>query len=80
MKATAFLNLPVQAGCLRVVNLHAIDAEVVLLRDWMFGVNQRKRDEWPAVFVPRREHGKLIEMRRRINDISDRRAWRFTSP
>src|SRR6185295_1810327 len=42
MKASAFLNLPVQAGSVRVVDLDAINAEVVFLRDRVLSVDQRQ--------------------------------------
>src|SRR5439155_4341368 len=71
MKAAAFLNLPMQARGFRVVNLHAIDAEVVLLRRRMFGVDEWQSDERPTVFLPRGQHRKLIETRRLLNDFTD---------
>ena len=63
MKAAAFLNLPMQTRVPGVVNLHAIDAEVVLLRNWIFCVDQRQCNEWSAVFLPRRQHRELIQTR-----------------
>ena len=48
-----------QARGFRRINLHAIDAEVVLSGDWMLSVNERQSDEWPAVFLPGRQHGQI---------------------
>src|SRR6185503_1836198 len=72
MKAAAFLNLPVQPGRVRIVDLDAIDAEIVFLRDRVFSVDQRQRDEWSTVFLPRRQHGQLIESSWTIDDLRDR--------
>src|SRR5688572_19722520 len=74
MKPAALLNLPMQTGSFGVVNLHAIDAQIVLLRSRMFRVNQRQRDEWPAVFLPRGDNGQTIELRRLDYVFGDRRA------
>ena len=76
MKAAALLNLPVQTGRLRVVDLHSVDAEVVLSRDRILGVDERQRDERPAVFLPRRQHRQLIEPRWSIDNLRYRRAAR----
>ena len=63
-----------QPGGLSVVNLHAINAEVVFLSERIFGVDQRQRDEGPAVFLPRREHGQFIQASRPIDDFRYRPA------
>ncbi len=72
MKAAAFLNLPMQPRGLRIVNLHAVDAEVVFLRDRVLGIDQRERDEWPTVFVPGCQCGQSVETPESINDF---RYW-----
>src|SRR4051812_48922712 len=72
VKAAALLNLPVQPGCRFVKNLHSINAEVMLLRYRMFGVDQRQRNEWPAIFLPGCQHRQMIESRLALDDISDR--------
>ena len=69
VKAAAFLNLPVQPGCLSIVDLHAIDAEVVLFGHRIFGVNERQSDKRAAVLLPRREHWQLIESRGPIYNL-----------
>src|SRR5437763_7363830 len=69
MKATAFLNLPVKARGFLVVNLHAIDAEVVLPRRRMFGIDERQSDERPTIFLPGRRHRELIEVRLKVDDL-----------
>ena len=71
VKAAAFLNLPMQTRSRGVVNLHAIDAEVVLLRRRMFRIDERQSDERPTVFLPGSQHRKLIETRRLLNDFTD---------
>src|SRR5262245_39972917 len=73
MKPAAFLNLPMQTCGRRVINLHAIDAEVVLLRGRMFGVNERQRDEWSTVFLPGGNHRQLLQI---CGTIDYRRHWR----
>src|SRR5437763_5865666 len=40
VKAAAFLDLPVKSGCVSVVDLHAIDAQVVFFCDRIFCVDQ----------------------------------------
>src|ERR1051325_5860386 len=72
MKPSTLLNLPVQTRRSRVINLHAVDAQIVFLRRWVFGVHQRQGDERPAVFVPRRQHWKLIQTRFKIDNLSHR--------
>jgi hypothetical protein len=72
MKAAAFLNLPVQSGRVRIVNLHAIDAEVVLLRDWMFGVDKGQGNEWAHIFLPGREDWKLSELHLLLHNFGNR--------
>ena len=72
MKAAAFLNLPVQPGCVRIVNLHAIDAEVVFLRVDV-GVDEWQRNEWAAIFPPGREDWKLSELHLLLHNFRHRR-------
>ena len=55
MKAAAFLDLPMQAGSFPVVNLHAINAQVVFPGKRILGIDQRQRHEGAAVFVPCRK-------------------------
>ena len=74
MKASAFLNLPMQSGRRLVINLHAINAEVVLLRQRVFCVNQRQSDKWPTVFLPGGEHRQLVQTRRAIQNFRNRSA------
>ena len=80
MKAPAFLNLPMQTCTLGIVELHAIDAEVVLLRDWMLCVNERQRDERSAVFLPRCQHGQFVQTRWLLNDFGNWSARYRASP
>src|ERR1700674_850189 len=74
MKAAPFLNLPMQPRRLRIVDLHAVDAEVVLPGRWVFGVDQRQRDEGPTVFMPGRQRGQSIEAAGSIDDLLHRTA------
>jgi hypothetical protein len=59
---------------MRVVDLHAVDAEVVFLRYRVLGVNERQRDEWPTVFLPGCQHRQLVQSRGTIDHLSDRRS------
>src|SRR5687767_2280013 len=69
MKTATFLDLPVQAGRVRVVYLHAIDAKVVFLSDWVLGVDKRQRNEGAPVLLPGRQNWKFVEMRRSVDDL-----------
>src|SRR5689334_16443768 len=44
MKPAAFLNLPVQPGGVRVVDLHPIDTGIMLFGLGMFSVDERQGD------------------------------------
>src|SRR5262245_37996923 len=70
MKAATFLNLPMQSGSARVISLHAINAEVVLPRDRVLGINQWQRDERSTVLMPRSQHREFIKSRRSLDDLS----------
>src|SRR5262249_40902283 len=59
MKAAAFLNLPVQSGRMRIVDLHPVNAEIVLFSYRMLGVDQRQSDEWTTIFLPGRQYRQL---------------------
>src|SRR5437016_12448348 len=72
MKAAAFLNLPMQPRGPRIVDLHPINPQIMFLCDWVFRMDQRERDEWPAVFVPSRKHRQLIESHRWFDDLRHR--------
>ncbi len=74
VKAAALVYLPVHAGRLRVEALHAVHAEVVLARRGVLGVDERQREERPAVLLPRRQHGQFVEPRRPFDDFGDGRA------
>ena len=60
MKASAFLNLPMQSRMLRIIDLHAIDTEVVFICLRVLGVNQGQGDERAAVVLPRSQYGQFI--------------------
>src|SRR5262249_9726182 len=74
MKPAALLDLPVQPGGMRVVDLHSINAEVVFFSLGMFGVDERQSDEWTAIFLPRGQDRQLIKTRRSIDNLCDRRS------
>lgn len=57
VEAAALVDLEVHARRGRVVDLHAVHAEVGLPRRGVLGVDERQREERPAVAVPRRERG-----------------------
>ena len=80
MKAPAFLNLPVQSGGVRIVNVHAINAEVVFLRHRMFGIDQRQRNKRPAVFLPGSQDRQFVKTHLLLNHFRDRRARHFARP
>src|SRR6185369_8625569 len=79
MKAAAFLNLPVQPGRVRIVNLHAIDPEVVFPGDWMFGVDEWQRYERAAIFLPGREDRELFELHLLLDNFRNRRPRHVAS-
>ena len=54
LRAT-LVALPMHAGGSSIVDLHAINTEIVLFGDRIFGVNERQRDEGAPVFLPRRQ-------------------------
>src|SRR5207237_6452200 len=72
MKAATFLNLPMQPRGPRIVDLHPVNPQIMFLCDWVFRIDQRERDEWPAVFVPSRKHRQLIESHRWFDDLRHR--------
>src|SRR4030095_3244054 len=51
----ALADLPVHAGRLRVVDVHAVDAEVARVRLRVLGEHETERDEAPAVAGPQLE-------------------------
>src|SRR2546425_4390445 len=72
MKAAALLNLPMQPRGPRIVDLHPVNPQIMFLCDWVFRIDQRERDEWPAVFMPSRKHRQLIESHRWFDDLRHR--------
>src|SRR2546430_2621698 len=72
MKAATFLNLPVQPGRPRIVDLHPVNPQIMFLCDWVLGIDQRERDEWAAVLMPGSEHGQLVESHRWFDDFIHR--------
>ena len=52
MKAAAFADLPVHAGCCRVIALHAVDPEVVFSCRRAFGINKTERVKKTAILMP----------------------------
>ncbi len=73
VKAPAFMDLPVQSGRLRIVQLHAIHTEIMLVCDGMLCVDERQGDERPAVFLPCCEDGQPVEPRGPVCDLRDGR-------
>src|SRR5262252_4568211 len=61
MEAPAFLNLPVQAGGIGIVDLHAIDAEIVFPCLRMLGINQWQGDKRATILLPGGQHRKFVE-------------------
>ncbi len=57
-----FLPLPVHAGRLAVVDLHAIHADVALACARVARVDAGQRDEAAAVMRPALENGKRVEV------------------
>src|SRR6185369_1197754 len=78
MKATALLNLPMQSRRTCIVDLHSVDAEIVLLRDRIFSVDQRQGDKRTTILLPCSEHGKLVESCRTIDNLSHWSARRVS--
>src|SRR5690349_5735984 len=76
MKPAAFLDLPMKPRRFRVVDLDAIDSEVVFLCDRMLGVDERECEKRTAVFLPRRQHRQFVETRRAIDNLRDWRTIR----
>src|SRR5436190_8238223 len=63
-----------QTGRVRIVDLHAINAEVVLFRDRVFSVDKRQRDKWTTILLPSGQHRQLLESRRPIDNLPDGRS------
>jgi hypothetical protein len=76
MEAAALLDLPVHAGGLRVVHVHAVHAQVVAVARLVgvLGVDQREGNEGAAVFGPRGDHRQLREVGGRSHRFQDRPA------
>src|SRR6185369_3681008 len=74
VKATALLDLPVQSRGMGVVDLHSVDAKVVLPGDRVLSVDQRQSDKRTAVLLPRGEHGELVKSCRAIDNLCYRSA------
>jgi hypothetical protein len=71
MKAAAFVYLPVQPRRLSVKALHAVHSQIVLTGRRMLRVDEREREERPAVFLPRRQDRQFIKSRRLVHHLRD---------
>ncbi len=69
VKAAALADLPVHAGRLPVVDVQAIHPEVVAGASGMRRVDERERDERPAVLGPARHDRQPIEPDVRRDDV-----------
>ena len=79
VKAAALANLPVHAGRVLVVHLHAIHAEVMTRLLGMLGVDKWERDKRAAVIGPTGDDRQLIEAHVRRDHFSNgagRQAFR----
>src|SRR5262245_17233965 len=62
MKSASLSDLPVHARCPLIVDLHAVHAEVVSVSFGVSGIDERQRDERPAVLRPAGDRRQAPEM------------------
>lgn len=70
--ATAFVDLPVDAGGGVVMLLDTIHAKVVAAAFGVFGINQGQGDKRPTVAMPGGQHGQSGELCRALAIFEDR--------
>ena len=71
VEPAALADLPVHAGGVRAVDLHAVEAEVVPLALRVLGVDQGQGQERPAVLGPARDDRKLLQAHVPRHDLAD---------